>query len=102
MKFTESVLVKYTFLELLEWEFGIQLREDETEKIELAKQSIEIYDSVEEFYEATGWQRDNPEESGREYLLAHRILAEIQGKLWYFSRIRYEDGVKKAGKPDCT
>ena len=42
MKFTESVLVKYTFLELLEREFGIQLREDETEKIELAKQSIEI------------------------------------------------------------
>ena len=102
MKFTESVLVKYTFLELLEREFGIQLREDETEKIELAKQSIEIYDSVEEFYEATGWQRDNPEESGREYLLAHRILAEIQGKLWYFSRIRYEDGVKKAGKPNCA
>ena len=102
MKFTDSILVKYTFLELLEREFGIQLKEDEAEKIELAKKSIEIYDSVEEFYEATGWQRDNPEESGREDLLEHRILAKIQGKLWYFSRIRYEDGLKRAGKLDCT
>lgn len=102
MKFTDSILVKYTFLELLEREFGIQLKEDEAEKIELAKKSIEIYDSVEEFYEATGWQRDNPEESGREYLLEHRILTKIQGKLWYFSRIRYEDGLKRAGKLDCT
>ncbi len=102
MKFTESILVKYTFLELLERQFGIQIREDEADKIELAKQSIEIYDSVEEFYEATGWQRDNPEESGREYLLEHRILSEIQGKLWYFSRIWYEDGLKRAGGSDCT
>ncbi len=101
MKFTDSLLVKYTFLELLDREFGIRLREDEADRIELAKQSIEIYDSVEEFYEATGWQRDNPGESGREYLLKHRILAEIQEKLWYFSRIRYEDGLKKAGKSHC-
>ncbi len=101
MKFTDSLLVKYTFLELLEREFGIQLKEDETEKIELAKRSIEIYDSVEEFYEATGWRRDNPEESGREYLLEHKIIAKIQGRFWYFSRIRYEDGLKCAGKPDC-
>ena len=101
MKFTDSLLVKYTFLELLEREFGIQLKEDETEKIELAKRSIEIYDSVEEFYEATGWRRDNPEESGREYLLEHKIIAKIQGRFWYFSRIRYEDGLKCPGKPDC-
>ena len=33
MKFTDSLLVKYTFLELLEREFGIQLKEDETGKL---------------------------------------------------------------------
>ena len=49
MKFTDSLLVKYTFLELLEREFGIELKEKETEKIELAKQSIEIYDSMEKY-----------------------------------------------------
>lgn len=102
MKFTDSLLVKYTFLELLEREFGIELKEKETEKIELAKQSIEIYDSMEEFYEATGWQRDNPNESGREYLLEHKILADIQGRFWYFSRIRYEDGMKNMGESNCA
>lgn len=29
MKFTDSLLVKYTFLELLEREFGIELKEKE-------------------------------------------------------------------------
>lgn len=95
MTMTENTLVKCTFLELLEREFGIQIKKQETEKIELARQSIEIYGSLEEFCEATGWQRDNPEASGKEYLLEHQILAEIQGKMWYFSRIRYEDGLKK-------
>jgi len=94
----DNPLMSCTFLELLEREFGIHIGEQETEKIELANQSIEIYGSVEEFYEATGWQLDNPEESSWDYLLGHRILAEIQGKLWYFSRIRYEDGLKKLGK----
>ena len=81
MTMIDNALVKCTFLELLEREFGIQIKEQETGKIELAKQSIEIYESVEDFYEATGWQLDNPEESGREYLIGHQILAEIQGKL---------------------
>lgn len=98
MTMIDNALVKCTFLELLEREFGIQIKEQEIGKIELAKQSIEIYESVEDFYEATGWQLDNPEESGREYLIGHQILAEIQGKLWYFSRIRYEDGLKNLEK----
>ena len=67
-------------------------------KIELAEKCIEIYDSVEEFYKATGWKRDNPESANLEYLLQHRILVEIQGKMWYFSRIRYDDGLKELVK----
>ncbi len=82
----------------MELEFGIYLKEQETEKIELAEKCIEIYDSVEEFYKATGWKRDNPESANLEYLLQHRILVEIQGKMWYFSRIRYDDGLKELVK----
>ena len=94
-------LVKYGFIKILELEFGIYLKEHETEKIELAETCIEVYDSVEDFYKATGWQRDNPEEAKLEYLLKHRVLVEIQGKMWYFSRIRYQDGLKKLMKQDC-
>ena len=81
---------------------GPPCKEHETEKIELAETCIEVYDSVEDFYKATGWQRDNPEEANLEYLLKHRVLVEIQGKMWYFSRIRYQDGLKKLMKQDCT
>ena len=95
-------LVKYGFIKILELEFGIYLKEHETEKIELAETCIEVYDSVEDFYKATGWQRYNPEEANLEYLLKHRVLVEIQGKMWYFSRIRYQDGLKKLMKQDCT
>ena len=91
----ENILVKCTFLELLEREFVVRLQETETEKIKLAKESIEIYECVEDFYTATGWQRDNPEESSLPYLLEHKILIQIQEKLLYFSRIKYEDGLKK-------
>lgn len=94
-------LVKYGFIKILELEFGIYLKEHETEKIELAETCIEVYDSVEDFYKATGWQRDNPEEANLEYLLKNRVLVEIQGKMWYFSRIRYQDGLKKLMKQDC-
>ncbi len=98
----ENILVKCTFLELLEREFGIRLQETDTEKIKLAKESIEVYDHVEDFYKATGWRRDNPQEADLTYLLEHKILVRIQGKLLYFSRIRYEDGLEKLDGPNCT
>lgn len=97
----ESSLRKYGLLKILKLEFGIDLKEHETEKIELAEKCIEIYDSVEDFYRATGWKRDNPQEANLEYLLQHRILVELQGKMWYFSRIRYDDGLKKKMQQDC-
>ena len=95
MTMAENTLVKCMFLELLEREFQLHLEEQDTEKIDLARQSIEIYDAVEAFYKATGWRWDNPEEAETEYLLEHKILALVQGKLLYFSRLRYEDGLKK-------
>ena len=44
----ENILVKCTFLELLEREFGLRLQETDTEKIKLARGSIEVYDCVED------------------------------------------------------
>ena len=41
--------MKYGFIKILELEFGIYLKEHETEKIELAETCIEVYDSVEDF-----------------------------------------------------
>lgn len=49
----------------------------------------------EEFYEKTNWDRDNPEQSSFQYLEENKICRRIQGKIWYFSRIRWEEGLKK-------
>ena len=53
--------------------------------------SYEIYDSMEEFLEKSGWKRDNPELGEKSYLLDNHICRYIQGKVWYFSRLRYEN-----------
>ena len=63
MNMEENALVKYTFLKLLLKEFDIHIKETEEDKIALAKQCVEIYDTPEEFYEKTNWDRDNPEQS---------------------------------------
>ena len=78
MNMEKNALVKYTFLKLLLREFGIYIRETEVEKADLAKQCVEIYDTPEEFY-----------------LEENQICRRIQGKIWYFSRIRWEEGLKK-------
>ena len=44
-------------------EFDLHIKESEEEKIALAKQCVEIYDTPEEFYEKTNWDKDNPEQS---------------------------------------
>lgn len=90
----ENSLVRYGFQCLLEKEFGIFLREDEIAKLELARDSIEIYDTVQEFYEKTGWKKDNPEIADLAYLQQERICRLLDGKVWYFSSIRYADGLK--------
>lgn len=65
------------------------------EKLELAKNCIEIYESEQEFYEYTNWKKDNPEIANFAYLKEERICRQIDGKIWYFSGIRYADGLKK-------
>ena len=96
----ENSLVRYGFKRLLEREFDLYLHEDDVEKLELAKSCIEIYESEQEFFEHTGWKKDNPEIADFTYLIEERICRMIDGKIWYFSGIRYADGLKKLAQPN--
>lgn len=90
-----NTLVRHSLLGFLEMEFGVSIKEVEMEKIELARKCIEVYESPEEFFEKTGWAKDNPEISDFQYLLDNRICRWIEGKIWYFSRIQFEEGEKR-------
>lgn len=86
-------MVRYGFKILLMREFGITIHETETEKLMLAADCIEIYVSMEDFLERSGWRKDNPELCEESYLVENRICRYIQGKVWYFSRLRFESQI---------
>ena len=46
------------------------------------------------FLEKSGWRRDNPELCSECYLFENHICRKIQCKIWYFSRIQYENGLR--------
>ena len=98
MDLQNNTILRYGFLELLKKEFQIDIREDELEKIELAKKCIKIYDTPEDFLNHSGWRNDNPECSDFQYLQENRICRKINGKIWYFSRIQYGEGEKERYK----
>lgn len=91
----ENSLVRYGFKHILEQEFDIYLHEDDMEKLELARDCIEIYESEQEFFDKTGWKKDNPEFADFQYLQDEHICRMVDGKVWYFSGIRYADGLKQ-------
>lgn len=97
----DNSLIRYSFKRMLEREFDISIPEDDICRLELAKSCIEIYETEQEFYEKTGWKRDNPENAGFPYLNEQRICRKINGRLWYFSNIRYEDGLKEIVRQKC-
>ncbi len=97
----ENSLIRYSFKRMLEREFDLSIPEDDVSRLELAKSCIEIYETEQEFYEKTGWKRDNPEAAGFPYLKEQRICRKIEGKIWYFSELRYEEGVKEMMQPKC-
>ena len=76
-------------------EFGIYVRETEVEKADLAKQCVEIYDTPEEFYEKTNWDKRQSRAEQFPVFGGESNLPENPGKIWYFSRIRWEEGLKK-------
>ena len=84
MNMEENALIKYTFLRLLLKEFDIHIKETEEEKIALAKQCVEIYDTPEEFYEKTKWDKDNPEQSSFQYLEENKSVEKFKKNLVLF------------------
>ncbi|MCD8073668.1 MAG: hypothetical protein LUF27_01290 [Lachnospiraceae bacterium] len=86
----ENSLERHLFLTLLRREFGVFLGDDDIEGALAAKNCIRVYDTWQDFYDTTGWERDNPECADPEYLTARRICREIHGKVWYFSWIEWE------------
>lgn len=83
---------KKALWELLKAEFLIPEELLEARGFERAEASLEIYESVEDFLNRTGWRRNNPECSSEEYLIKMRICRWVDGKFLYFSRIVWEDG----------
>lgn len=95
MEIKENSLVRLSFLKLLRKEFDLFIREDELEKAELAARCITVYKTPEAFYEATGWARDNPESAEFDSLIRQRICRRINGEVWYFSRLLFEEGLEE-------
>lgn len=94
-------LVRYSFKRILEREFDIFFHDEDIKNLELAKDCIEIYETEQEFFETTGWERDNPECASLKYLMEERVCRIINGEIWYFSGIRFADGLKNMMGPNC-
>ena len=82
---------------LLRREFMIKETAWDCDRLAWARASIQVYDSVEDFWQQTGWKRDNPECCTEEYLTGNRICRWVDGKLVYFSRLVWEARERMAG-----
>ncbi len=82
-------LVRYSFLRIVRNEFGVYIADDDIENAKHAQDCIQIFDAWEDFYETTGWKRDNPECADKAYLVKQRICREINDRIWYFSRLKW-------------
>ena len=67
---------------LLEHEFMIKETDWDCDRLTWARASIQVYDSVEDFWQQTGWQRDNPKSCTEEYLTSNRICRWETGVLF--------------------
>lgn len=99
---SDSVLGRDVFAKLLEQEFHIHIHPDNSGQIRAALDCLQVFDSWKEFYEKTGWKRDNPEEAYSQYLIENRICRVICGRIWYFSRLVWEEPEKGEGEQIAT
>lgn len=86
----DNSLVRYSFLRVIRYEFGIYISDDDIENARCVQDCIQIFDTWEDFYETTGWKRDNPEFADKKYLMDQRICREIGNRVWFFSRLKWE------------
>ncbi len=78
--------------ELLETEFMVKEQEWNRKMLEHAWRALQVFDSVEDFLNHTGWGNDNPEIQSEEYLTNHRICRWFRGRFFYFSWLLWEEG----------
>lgn len=76
---------------LLEREFLIYTGSFEEAEYAKARRAIFVYENADEFFEATGWERNNPELRTEDYLTENRVCRWWNGRFIYFSRILWED-----------
>ena len=76
---------------LLEREFFIHIDSFEDEDYAKARRAIFVYENADEFFEATGWERNNPELRTEDDLTENRVCRWWNGRFIYFSRILWED-----------
>lgn len=76
---------------LLEREFLIYTGSFEEAEYGKARRAIFVYENADEFFEATGWERNNPELRTEDYLTENRVCRWWNGRFIYFSRILWED-----------
>lgn len=86
---------KEKLLEILRTEFCISQEVLGVWGMEQAEAALEIYESVEDFLDRTGWRRDNPECCSEEYLTSMRICRWVDGKFLYFSEIMWKDNTRE-------
>ena len=76
---------------LLEREFLIYTGSFKEAEYAKARRAIFVYENADEFFEATGWERNNPELRTEDYLTENRVCRWWNGRFIYFSRILWED-----------
>ena len=95
MDIQDNKMAVHGLLLFIKQEFFIRAAIDDREISILEMQCIEVYQSPEAFFKSTGWARDNPEIADFNYLLDNKICWLVEGQVWYFSRIRFEEGLRK-------
>ncbi|WP_314723559.1 hypothetical protein [Enterocloster bolteae] len=86
----ESPVIRLGFSTVMKREFDVDIDYTDREAVLLAVQALESYNSVEEFFVFTGWDKDNPECCSEEYLVENRICRWLDGKFVYFSRLKWK------------
>lgn len=77
--------------DILETEFLIYVDRRNLQELKRAAMALEIFESIEDFMEKTGWNKNNPELQSEKYLTENRICRWIEGKAFYFSRLLWEE-----------
>ncbi len=80
------------FTEIMRNEFGIIISYENPRELMKAREALFFYNTIWDFLEQSRWRYDNPELSDEQYLTKNRICRWIDGRLAYFSRLKWGEG----------